>query len=112
MRNHVESKHFPNQFEYHCNYCEKICNTKKGLDVHISERHRHANLFLGIVNSLRWQNYAGKIKSISGSGGISLFLNSNLCLVITLSVFKKQKWFCTFYNDMAFEKMNLCFDNR
>jgi hypothetical protein len=35
-----------------------------------------------------------------------------LCLVITLSVFKKQKWFCTFYNDMAFEKMNLCFDNR
>ena len=31
-----------------------------------------------------------KIKSISGSGGISLFLNSNLCLAITLSIFKNQ----------------------
>jgi len=41
VRNHVESKHFPNQFEYHCDYCEKTCHTKKGLEVHTSEKHRY-----------------------------------------------------------------------
>ena len=40
VRNHVESKHFPASFEYHCEICHKICNTKKGLEVHIFERHR------------------------------------------------------------------------
>eukprot|EP00092_Neocalanus_flemingeri_P011272 GFUD01012147.1.p1 GENE.GFUD01012147.1~~GFUD01012147.1.p1 ORF type:complete len:345 (+),score=89.01 GFUD01012147.1:164-1198(+) len=43
VRNHVESKHFPNMFEYNCKYCDKTCNTKKGLEVHISEKHRSAN---------------------------------------------------------------------
>jgi len=43
VRNHVESKHFPASFEYHCEYCHKIINTKKGLEVHIFERHRNHN---------------------------------------------------------------------
>ena len=43
VRNHVESKHFPASFEYHCEICHKICNTKKGLEVHIFERHRSHN---------------------------------------------------------------------
>ena len=43
VRNHVESKHFPNQFQYNCEYCEKSCSTKKGLEVHISEKHRYTN---------------------------------------------------------------------
>jgi len=43
VRNHVESKHFPNVFEYRCKYCDKTCNTKKGLEVHISEKHRYDN---------------------------------------------------------------------
>ena len=41
VRNHVESKHFPTTFQYQCQYCDKICNTKKGLEVHLSERHRN-----------------------------------------------------------------------
>jgi len=40
VRNHCESKHFPNTFEYQCPLCDKICSTKKGLDVHKSEKHR------------------------------------------------------------------------
>ena len=43
VRNHVESKHFPASFEYHCEICHKICNTKKALEVHIFERHRSHN---------------------------------------------------------------------
>jgi len=41
VRNHVESKHFPNTFQYQCPLCDKTCNTKKGLDVHKSEKHRN-----------------------------------------------------------------------
>ena len=55
---------------------------------------------------------AGKIKSISGSGKFCLFLNSNICLSITFSILDKQNWFCTFYNAMAIEKKNLCFDTK
>jgi len=44
VRNHVESKHFPNVFEYHCKICFKTCSTKKGLEVHISEKHRNQAL--------------------------------------------------------------------
>jgi len=42
VRNHVESKHFPNTFQYQCPQCDKTCNTKKGLDVHKSEKHRNS----------------------------------------------------------------------
>jgi len=41
VRNHVESKHFPDMFQYQCALCAKICNTKKALDVHKSEKHRN-----------------------------------------------------------------------
>ena len=50
---------------------------------------------------------AGNIKSISGTVKFCLFLNSNICLSITFSIFDEQKWFCTFYNAMAIEKKNL-----
>ena len=43
VRNHVESKHFPEAFEYHCEFCDKICKTKKGLEVHIFEKHKNYN---------------------------------------------------------------------
>ena len=64
------------------------------------------------INGIFCQMDAGKIKSISGSVKFSLFLNSNNCLSITFPIFDKQKWFCTFYNAMAIEKTNLCFDTR
>ena len=53
------------------------------------------------------QMVAGKIKAISGSVKFCLFLNSNICLSITFSIFDKQKWFCTFYNAMGIEKHNV-----
>ena len=40
VRNHVESKHYPGTFQYSCEKCEKVCNTKKALEVHNSEKHR------------------------------------------------------------------------
>jgi len=40
VRNHVESKHYPTTFQYFCDKCDKICNTKKALEVHTSEKHR------------------------------------------------------------------------
>jgi len=43
VRNHVESKHFSEAFEYHCEFCDKICKTKKGLEVHIFEKHKNYN---------------------------------------------------------------------
>ena len=39
VRNHVESKHFPNTFQYQCPQCDKTSNTKKGMDVHKSKKH-------------------------------------------------------------------------
>jgi len=44
VRNHVESKHFPTQFTYYCEYCEKTCHTKRALEVHNSEKHRYAKV--------------------------------------------------------------------
>jgi len=52
VRNHVESRHFPNVFEYNCHHCLKTCSTKKGLEVHISEKHR---------NQVQEQKYVGMI---------------------------------------------------
>jgi len=46
VRNHVESKHYPNTFKYSCDKCDKICNTKKALEVHNSEKHRQLKLNL------------------------------------------------------------------
>ena len=38
-RNHIESKHYQGFFTYHCNYCGKVMNTKRALEVHKSAAH-------------------------------------------------------------------------
>jgi len=38
VRNHVESKHFPNTFFYNCNICNKVCNSKQALQQHRSKK--------------------------------------------------------------------------
>jgi len=40
VRNHVESKHFPNTFEYACEFCGKIMYSKNYKDTHISMNHK------------------------------------------------------------------------
>eukprot|EP00092_Neocalanus_flemingeri_P037237 GFUD01040549.1.p1 GENE.GFUD01040549.1~~GFUD01040549.1.p1 ORF type:complete len:337 (-),score=75.19 GFUD01040549.1:10-1020(-) len=42
VRNHVESKHFPNTFEYPCEYCGKIMYSKNYRDTHISMNHKYS----------------------------------------------------------------------
>ena len=37
VRNHVESKHFPNTFEYPCSICKKSYFTRKALESHLSK---------------------------------------------------------------------------
>ena len=39
VRDHVEAIHFPGQFIYSCNICEKIFNGKNLLAVHKSTKH-------------------------------------------------------------------------
>jgi len=38
VRNHVESKHFPNSFVYNCNICGKVCNSRQALQQHRSKK--------------------------------------------------------------------------
>ena len=38
VRNHVESKHFPNTFFYNCNICNKVCNSRQALQQHRSKK--------------------------------------------------------------------------
>jgi len=40
VRNHVESKHFPNMFTYTCNICFKDMTSKNAKDTHMSIYHR------------------------------------------------------------------------
>jgi len=42
VRNHVESKHFPNTFEYPCNICQKSYYTRKALESHLSKCKQHS----------------------------------------------------------------------
>merc|ERR1719158_2624926 len=37
VRNHVESKHFPNTFVYNCDACQKQCNSRQALQQHKSK---------------------------------------------------------------------------
>ena len=37
VRNHVESKHFPNVFVYNCDVCQKTLNSKQALQQHKSK---------------------------------------------------------------------------
>jgi len=49
VRNHVESKHFPNTFVYNCNVCGKQCNSRQALQQHkskiCSKRHKGPKMF-------------------------------------------------------------------
>ena len=40
VRNHVESIHYPNTFVYNCPHCDRIVNTRKALQVHVSKEHK------------------------------------------------------------------------
>ena len=37
VRNHVESKHFPNTFVYTCDLCQKQCKSRQALQQHKSK---------------------------------------------------------------------------
>jgi len=37
VRNHIESKHYPNTFVYNCPKCHSIKNTRKALDIHVKK---------------------------------------------------------------------------
>ena len=41
VRNHVESKHFPNTFQYRCPICEYQCSSQQSLLKHKSQKHRN-----------------------------------------------------------------------
>jgi len=45
VRNHVESKHFPNLFSYQCNQCDMTLGTQKALDVHRQRNHKKPCLY-------------------------------------------------------------------
>ena len=44
IRNHIESRHFPGRFQYACEHCPKMVNTKTALFVHKSAYHAKMNL--------------------------------------------------------------------
>ena len=44
IRNHVESIHFPNAFEYDCPFREKKLKTKKSKDWHMGSAHKDINI--------------------------------------------------------------------
>ena len=45
VRNHVESKHFPDSFTYECNQCDKTFSTKNGVANHRSVAHKFTTKF-------------------------------------------------------------------
>jgi len=40
VRNHIESKHFPNHFMYNCEHCEKTFTSKSSYHMHKSRAHK------------------------------------------------------------------------
>jgi len=40
VMNHVEGVHFPNTFQYICQYCQKVHATKQSLYLHMSRVHK------------------------------------------------------------------------
>jgi len=44
VRNHVESKHFPDMFTYNCDQCDKIFSTKNGVANHRSVAHKQPSI--------------------------------------------------------------------
>jgi len=45
IRNHIEGVHFPGQFVYKCDQCNKDFNGKNSLSVHLSKYHGNVNKF-------------------------------------------------------------------
>ena len=41
VMNHVEGVHFPNTFQYSCQYCNKVHGTKQSLYLHMSRVHKN-----------------------------------------------------------------------
>ena len=40
VKNHVESKHFPNTFSYQCPFCDKHFGTNKAFIIHKNRFHK------------------------------------------------------------------------
>ena len=40
VKSHLESKHFPNTFQYDCTYCDKHFGTRGALHKHVSRMHK------------------------------------------------------------------------
>jgi len=45
VKDHVEAIHFPGQFMYTCNLCDKTFNGKNSFAVHISTKHPRMKSF-------------------------------------------------------------------
>jgi len=43
VRNHIESKHFPNMFSYSCDQCDYVAGTNKALSRHVQNVHKAQN---------------------------------------------------------------------
>ena len=41
VRNHVESKHFPNTFSYQCQQCDTVLGTNTALYRHVQRVHKN-----------------------------------------------------------------------
>ena len=55
VRNHVESRHYPNAFQYSCPSCDKVCYTMRAMEVHKSNVHRLSVWILTLGKSCLWQ---------------------------------------------------------
>ena len=44
VRNHVESRHFPNMFEYTCKLCGDVFGTKTQLNNHLARSHKKLHM--------------------------------------------------------------------
>ena len=44
VRNHVESRHFPNMFEYTCKICGDLFGTKTQLNNHLARSHKKLHM--------------------------------------------------------------------
>ena len=45
VRNHIESKHYPNTFSYNCKHCQSVFGTYNSLNMHERNSHRKPSDF-------------------------------------------------------------------
>ena len=60
VRNHIESKHYPNTFTYSCPKCHSLKNTKKALEIHV----RKCQTWEREINGDGWVRNFGSIVPI------------------------------------------------